>query len=142
MSGSGGFSLVEMLVVVAILSVLSVGASLPLSRAGGSVTQDGAALAADVARLRQLAILSDRSHALILSQSGWTKQRRSADGWSGVGEPGMFSTARAAVDPDAPVRLILLPDGRMTPTDILLSDGNTVLECRSDGAEVLTCGPS
>jgi prepilin-type N-terminal cleavage/methylation domain-containing protein len=142
MSVESGFSLVEMLVVVAIVSVLSVGASLPLSRVDGSATQDGAALVAEVARLRRLAALSDRPHALVVSQSGWTEQRRSADGWSGIGEPGMFRTVRAAVDPDVPARLILLPDGRMTPADIRLSAGKTVLGCRTDGAAPLTCGPS
>lgn len=75
-TGAAGFSLIELLVVVAITSVLAVGASVMGSRGAEPHRQAAEALTAQARDLRLRAMLSGMDHALILSPGGWERARR------------------------------------------------------------------
>ena len=133
--GAPGFSLVEMLVVVAVVSVLAVGASLPLARAGGSAQADAARLVAAAARLRDLALVSGKAHALAVRPEGWTEERRGSAGWEPIGPPQRFRSARlAGADGE---RLVLLPDGQSGAVRLRL-EGRGAVDCRA-GPAPLSC---
>ena len=140
MRGSDGFSFVEMLVVVAILSILAIGATLPFSRGSASVAGDAGALEQAADGLRSLAMISDRPRALALSPGGWQAERRSGGGWAAEGAPMAFAAATASLAGDEPSRIVFLPDGRAFGPDVLLDAPGTAMRCTvAEGR--LRCAP-
>ncbi len=124
-----GFTLVEMLVVLAILAVTAAASGLMLSggRAGRAVEATAGRLAADLARTRIDAIRSGEPRALVFDGA--------ANGWRREGappvvlEPGVrldLSTARearATAGPGGTATVAFLPDGRSTGGRIDIRSG-------------------
>lgn len=127
-----GFSLIEMMVVVAIVSVLAVSAGLALSRPRSSPTDEARALERAVAQAAALAVLADRPYALALSPDGWVTETAPTPGaWSEVpGSRHALASGRLVVsDQSGTARLVLLPDGRISELRVTIETGDAAAAC-------------
>ena len=112
-----GFTLVELLLVVAAMSVLAIGGTLAVGRFGASSTPDAQQLAKLDAELATRARVARQPQGLEVTPTGYRRLERRADGWQPRGADGRWS-GRADWDADdARGRriLVFLPDGRATP---------------------------
>lgn len=124
-----GLTLIELLVAIAVLAALAVGAGLLLPRAGES---DAARFARSVETARQTAILTGTPRALRITPTRVTPLTWAGTGWQTDGPALTLGTPAAlAGDP----LLILLPDGRSTSVSLQLGR----IRCTSDGWTRLTC---
>jgi prepilin-type N-terminal cleavage/methylation domain-containing protein len=144
---SGGFSLVEMLVVIAVVSVLAVGATLPLARSSATTGSESAALVETVRRVRDLSILSDATHAISIDGDGWRTERiipgagqRTVPGFAHELRSGLTALGRDAAETEA-VRMVILPDGTSTPVRLQFHGNGGPVICDGTGGGDLTCRP-
>jgi prepilin-type N-terminal cleavage/methylation domain-containing protein len=140
-SRSAGFSLIELLIAVAVLSVLAVGATLGGFAAGRATLSDADALTRAAVQAQQRALLERAPQALILGAETLTVARSGGNGWQPEAEVTRWQQkAEAAVTgPDLPVTLVFLPDGRTTPFAVTFQDGYRRILCSSDGWEAPQC---
>lgn len=137
-----GLSLIEVMVVVAIVSILSAGSLFLLARPGASVP-DWKRLERAYQNQRVAAITGAKPMALSLTAAHWTPQIwQGADAdtpWSNLAEPRPWSVPPAAPD-TLPQRVIFLPTGRASGLELRLprADGTAIL-CRANGWEALSC---
>lgn len=153
-SADPGFSLLEMVVVVAVIAILSITATFAATTRRAE-DGDRARFAAAYDRLRDAAILGRSPQALVLVPEGWQillPERAESGGtvWQLSGKPQKFNAeARfegeggAIVPHDlsrAPAPdLIFLPDGQVTPFEVAFIGNGTVTRCRSAGFAGLVC---
>ncbi|MGV6848434.1 MAG: type II secretion system protein [Marinibacterium sp.] len=109
---SDGFSLIEMLVVIAVTSVLAIGATLTLGtrpRASGAF-----AFSEDAHALRRLAMVSGTRHSLVRTSTGWRAERLSGKNkWEPVRGWGRSARIAGMQDPAGHdiVRVVFHADG-------------------------------
>lgn len=147
-----GFSLLEMVVVVAIIATLSVGASLSIGTRGG--TADAPRLAETYAALRDAALLGQEARGLRLVPGGWQVLLPGdgpEPGWRASGAvqeiraEARFEGARGPILPappdDRPPQpdIVFLPDGEVTPFEVVFVTEGSVTACRSRGLAGLAC---
>lgn len=141
-----GTTLVELLVVVAILAVLGVGVSLMAVRAPQAAPQqDQTRFRTTFTRLQDLSVQGQAVHGLQVSASGWQAMRRDGDGWQPLGQPqrwqgrALLSGGTRAYAPGGP-QIVLLPSGQSTPFDIRFAAGaDRARACRGTGWDGVTC---
>ncbi|MFB9148698.1 prepilin-type N-terminal cleavage/methylation domain-containing protein [Roseovarius ramblicola] len=147
-----GFSLLEMVVVVAIIATLSVGASLAIGARGG--TADAPRLAATYDALRDAALLGQEMRGLRLVPGGWQvllPAEGDAPGWrvsgavQSVRAEARFEGTRGPILPAPPDTrppqpdIVFLSDGEVTPFEVVFVTDDTVTACRSRGLAGLDC---
>lgn len=146
----GGFTLVELLVVVAILSVLSLGAALAVGRAPGSRSAGDTRLFAEqFDGMRTRAVLGRAATGLELTPRGWQLARFDPGTgrwyisdrvmrWRGGPRYARHGLTGASFlfDADDGPDITFLPSGRATPVQIRFSSAE---DCRSDGFGPLEC---
>ncbi|MCC6303855.1 MAG: GspH/FimT family pseudopilin [Rhodobacteraceae bacterium] len=150
--GGRGFTLVELVVVVAVLAVLATAVTLTggFARAGGAAEAAGAAFARAVAAARDRALARGEATGLGPLALGWQVMAPDGKGgWAALGPPGRAPgvawtvagvALRPAPDADpAPPAILFLPDGRGTPFTLAIADGRAQLSCRTDGWEAPQC---
>ena len=136
-----GFTLVELLVVVSILSVLALGIGLRAGGGLGSARDASGLLIADVAQGREQAIVSRQIHGLRTTPQGWQLMRLGTEGWVGASAaPRRAADARWQIDaPPAPradtPAILFLPQGQATAFAVTLDSAT----CTTDGWGPLTC---
>ncbi len=146
-----GFSLIEMVIVVAVIAVMSITAVLSVGRSGATSQSDAARFSAAYARLREAAILSHQARAMFLGPGQWQVLKPSDDGpaqWLPVGAAQQFrgevrfqgktialGQGGATPTPD----LIFLPDGQVTPFEVSFIAAKSVTRCSGSGWEGMTC---
>ena len=140
---TAGFTLVETVVVVAILSLLSVGGVLALRDTGAS-DADPRNLTRALEEARREAVLSRRPVALLLSTDGVQPQRYAGGDqgpWEDVAgrfpwqSPPAFETAAQHL------RIVILPSGQTSPVRLRwsgLGQGRTRV-CTIPAWESMTC---
>ncbi|WP_425099666.1 pilus assembly FimT family protein [Tropicibacter sp. S64] len=137
-----GFTLIELLVSVAILSILSVGASLALSRSDTRREADMALFQLRYDSARQLAILRQQRHGLDIGPEGLRVVTHALTGWQ---DPGSLTRWRGRVSLSAEPAG---PPGVPAPGIVFLATGQTNAfriafgatgRCESDGWTGLTC---
>lgn len=150
---TAGFSLLEVMIVVAVLSILSVAAGLSVGRSGPAREADADAFAASYAAGRLAAILSRHPQALALTDTGWTRLEPAPDlpgGWRAAGgeralagawRAGATGAALRSAVAQAPAQadIVFLPDGQTTPVDLRFITRTGERRCSGDGWGVLEC---
>ena len=145
---TAGFSLIELVVVMAVIAILSLSVSLSLSRGKsvGGMPRDAVRMLGQFAALRDGAIHGRRPAALSVTPAGWQVMRRHNDVWQGTGPrvrwsgAAVFQRDLSAPLPDGSVpEVVFLPDGRSTAFSIRFTDGGVVAVCDSDGWSPLRC---
>jgi general secretion pathway protein H len=81
---SRGFTLVELMVVLAVLALAATVVILTMPGNTARVSNEADRLAARIAALRDLAIVEGRPMALVISPSGYGFERRANAGWEGL----------------------------------------------------------
>lgn len=151
--GAAGFSLVEVMIVVAVLSVLSVAAGLSVGRSGPAHEGDADAFAAAYEAGRLAAILARHPRALALTDTGWTPLEPDPEaqgGWRTAGPERALAGAWRDGATGAPLRsavaaaetqadLVFLPDGQTTPVDLRFIARAGERRCIADGWGALAC---
>lgn len=146
---TAGFSLLELVVVIAVVGILSLGISLSLSggRSTGGYPRDATRFESQYNALRDSAIHSRTPVALSLGPAGWQVMRRRNGVWQGEGPrvrwngAAVFQRDLSAPVPSTPLpEVIFLPDGRSSAFSIRFSDAGQVVQCASDGWQGLECG--
>jgi len=138
-----GFSLIELVVVVAVLSVLAVGASLATFTRDRDPT-DQQVFMRIVQRTQALAVEGRQSQGLLLSSRGISRYRNENGQWTRAGVERRWrgrarvTTALPQQGPDGP-NVILLSNGVISAFRLTLRSGpRAEFECVSQGAGV-TC---
>ena len=130
-----GFGLIELLVVVAILSVLTIGSTFLLIRPENDLNRIAGALTEAAHQTRHLAMVSGVDHALVFSDAGWTVSRRSGEGWSALTD---MRPKGVHLDP-AEALWILHADGRTNALALEISDAGETWRCRIAPARLVEC---
>ena len=141
-----GFSLVELMIVVAVLSILSLGAVLAINLRDPRGSRDVAWLEQTFATARREAILTRREARFAISPTGVTRMAPGEGGWQPEGAESALDglvTATAGYgalrDDLGRVIIALLPDGRTSAFDLRLEAGRQVWTCAADGWGALAC---
>ena len=141
-----GFSLVELMIVVAVFSLLSLGAVLAINLRDPRGSRDVAWLEQTFATARREAILTRREARFAISPTGVTRMAPGEDGWQPAGGESALDglvTATAGYgalrDDLGRVIVALLPDGRTSAFDLRLEAGRQVWTCAADGWGALAC---
>lgn len=79
-----GFTLVELMVVLAVLALAATVVILTIPGSNARVVAEADRLAVRIAALRDLAIVEGRPMALVVSPSGYAFEQREAGGWSAL----------------------------------------------------------
>lgn len=79
-----GFTLVELMVVLAVLALAATVVMLSLPGSEARAASEADRLAARIAAVRDLAIVEGRPVAVVISPSGYAFERRSAAGWESI----------------------------------------------------------
>ena len=143
----GGFSLVELLVVIAVVSVLAVGASLPFSRSSPTAASEANELVKMVSRLRNLSILSDTVHAVSIGEHDWRAERITV-GSGSEASPRFERNVRSRLTvlgseaANGFWRVVILPDGTSTPLRLRVDGDDGAVLCVDGGDGNLVCVPA
>lgn len=144
--GDGGFSLLELVVVTAMMSILAVGATLSVGMSRReAVATDQRHFRDTFETARALAIRERGKRGLRVTPQGMTVTRHGPDGWTTreTERPwsGRISLYSRSGGPAGPIpEIVLLPNGRSTAFEITFTaDGEVAQVCRTDGWSRLLC---
>lgn len=143
--GAAGFTLLEMLVALTIVSVLAVGAVLALGRAGDAEDRDMQALRTLWQDTWALAVTGQQGRGFDLTAEGLELWWQTAGGWQSQGLVHRWQGGGARfVGPLLPVserpRLRIAVDGAATP--FVIEGVGRAWRCEGDGWRALTCTPA
>lgn len=136
--GDRGVSLIELLVVVAILAVFAVGVSILPARNGQAAAQSRLAFETQFAAVRDMAIQGRDVYGMRITAREMQTMRLRDGRWQDMGPPtrwrgrAILSGAQAVgTDPD----ILILPDGRYSGFALQVAGGR----CSGNGWEPVTC---
>ncbi|MDJ0827635.1 MAG: prepilin-type N-terminal cleavage/methylation domain-containing protein [Rhodobacter sp.] len=135
-----GFTLVELMIVVTVLSLLTVSVSLGVNRPRTAQAQDWSRFEALHGRMRAEAVLGRAVLGLALTAEGYSWLRRQGGAWAEVGDGGAWRDGVAVLLPfDPGGRVVFTPGGQSTPVRVRFQAGAQVVICQSDGWAPVTC---
>jgi type II secretion system protein H len=137
-----GFSLLELMVVVAVLGALTVGGTLLAGRSAGQGESDAQLFKTQFQTLHTLAITGGQTRGLRMNTTDMRAATHTAQGWQFAQTPIRFagravlsvSTTARQSRADAP-DILFLSSGRHTPFTLTLG----TVRCETDGWSGLTC---
>jgi prepilin-type N-terminal cleavage/methylation domain-containing protein len=149
-----GFTLLEMVIVVAVIAVLSITATFSVTQRN-SGDSDVLRFGAAYDRLRDAAILGHSARGVALLPGGWqvllpAPPGAEVEGWQTNGRTQKFrgevrfEGARGPIFPKELDRepapdLVFLPDGQVTRFEVSFIGNGTVMRCTSAGFSGLIC---
>ncbi len=137
--GAAGFTLIELMIVVAVLALLTTTVSLSVSRPRAQGGTDWARFEAVHDRLRQEAVLSRQVLGLEVTTDGYRRLIRRDGDWQAVGEEIGWRGSAALLAPfDGPV--VFGPSGQSTPVRLRFEGGDGARLCTGNGWVEVTCG--
>ena len=131
----GGFSLIEMMVVVAILAILATSATLSINRPGQSRSDVSQFLAA-VERQSAKAVLSRQIVGLRVDDEGYEPITRAAGSWVSTGSK---SSWRGNVGGLTVNEVIFAPSGQATPFRVVFRGKDRNVTCDIDSWAGVHC---
>jgi type II secretion system protein H len=138
--GDAGFTLIELMIAVTILSLLTLTVSLGANRPRSEAARDWERFGTVHDLLREQAVLSQRVLGLALTPEGYQRMHRDGGTWIAEGDPvdwrGQVSV-EAPIAPPAPVWF--LPSGRTVALRVRFEASGTVRVCESDGWNAVSC---
>ena len=145
-----GFSLIELLVAVAVVSVLAVGVTVPFSRVASGTAFEASRLSSSVSEVRLMAMSSGRPHALRFGSGEWSIEHlKVGGGWTRLSGTELGADIRISfrqADDESTAgyegpRIVLLPDGRISRARLTISDGTTSVSCVVGNRVHFSCKP-
>ena len=138
---AAGFTLIELMIVVAVLALLTTTLSLSVNRPRGGQSADWARFEAVHNRLRQEAVLARQITGLSVSPEGYQRLRWSDGDWRKVGDLVGWRDAVMVLEPfDAAAPLEFAPSGQSTALRIRFEAGAGNVICEGDGWSPVSCG--
>lgn len=138
-----GFSLLELMVSVAVLAVLAVGVGLATGRGVAGPERDADRFRRAVEQNRALAILGRETRGLSVTPEGLRLLRRGETGWTAAvlhGWSGRVSLVPAgSVSLPGTPDILFHPDGRSSGFAAVFSGRGPSWRCTSDGWSEMTC---
>ncbi|HYC98942.1 GspH/FimT family pseudopilin [Brevundimonas sp.] len=136
-----GFTLVELLMTVAIVGLAAGAVVLSVPDPRPSVADDAERFAARLSRAREEAVLSNRPVAVEATAAGYGFSSFDGAGWTAL-EEGPFGQERwsdgVSVSPTGPVRVVFDPTGVAEPAALTLSRDGRASRVEIDGAGEVT----
>ncbi len=146
--GTDGFTLIELMVVVAILTLLTLTAVMGVNRPRTAGASDWARFERMHDRLREQAVMGQVVLGLRLRPEGYSRLRRVPRGWAEDGTPATWSGPVRVIRPFGTANVIaFLPSGESTPVQVAFAGSGSAggggapeTICESDGWAAVTCG--
>ncbi|MBY5974326.1 prepilin-type N-terminal cleavage/methylation domain-containing protein [Ferrimonas balearica] len=151
MKAAQGFSLIEVLIVIAVVSILAVGATLAIGRRERGPESDLTAFLSTLEHLSTRAVLTGRTQALEIGTESFLPARQAIDAvgeatWVAAG-PSRHLTGTLRVFPglgtqsqDGTSRILLLPDQRTSLFDVEFVSDTDSWTCHANGWAPPDCG--
>lgn len=137
---AAGFTLVELMIVVTVLSLLTLTVGLGVNRPRNETAQDWSRFKAVHDRMREQAVLGREVLGLAVSADGYQRLRRAGGHWQEIGAPVRWRSAVTVQQPfDRRAPLVFGPGGQGTKLRLRF-DGGAVVICESDGWAAVSCG--
>ncbi len=141
-SGRSGFTLVELLITVAIIGLAAGAVVLAVPDPRPSVAQDAERFAARLSRAREESILSNRPVAVEATQTGYRFEVLNGATWTALDDGPFRSeswTEGTSVAPSGtPVRVVFDPTGVADPATLTLTRDRNTRTVTVDGAGEVT----
>ncbi|MFN3930941.1 MAG: GspH/FimT family pseudopilin [Brevundimonas sp.] len=139
--GRAGFTLVELLMTVAIIGLAAGAVVLAVPDPRPSVAQDAERFAARLSRAREEAVLTNRPVAVEATTAGYGFSVFDGAEWSPLSD-GPFGrepwSKGVSVSPTEPVRVVIDPTGVAEPASLTLSRDGRAARIEIDGAGEVT----
>lgn len=143
-SSDAGVTLIELLIVVAVLSVLVVGIGLSTGRGAVPVQSDQARFQDRFETARSLAVHGGLPRGFDIEPQGLRQMRYGPDGWRS--SPSLTRwrgrvtyRVQAGIAGTATPAIVFLPNGQTTAFSISFVDDGRITRCTSDGWTGLQC---
>ncbi|MDJ0630530.1 MAG: prepilin-type N-terminal cleavage/methylation domain-containing protein [Rhodobacter sp.] len=132
--GTAGFTLIELMIVITVLSVLTVTVSLGVNRPRSSNAQDWSRFETVHAAMREQAVLRREVLGLSIDPDGYQRLRRVGGQWQEMSAAVHWRDSVTVQQPfDPRTRVVFLPVGQSTKLRLVFKAGTAVRICESDG---------
>ena len=134
-----GFTLIELMVVVAILALLTTTLTLSVNRPQSTDLTDARRFEAVHAQLRNQAIMSGQILGLRMDGAGFQRLRWQAE-WQALGDVAAWRRTVQVMEPlDLRSPVQFAPSGQASAVHLRFETGSGTQICRGDGWAELTC---
>jgi general secretion pathway protein H len=136
-SAEHGFTLVELLIVLAIIGMMSAVVVLAIPDPRGSLVQEAERFAARAKAAQERAIMDARATSVRVTNAGYGFDRRERSGWQPIGpDQTWIEGTAAAVTEDGAARIVFDSTGTAEPAQLVLrrQDEQVVVDIRHDGS--------
>lgn len=146
-SADCGFSLVELLVVTAILAVLAIGVTLSMGKSATSQAEDLKMFEQRFSALRSRAIHGQKLEGLYVTARGFQGADRPLEVWQPTGRQQRWKDrvrfeTRGAPSTQLLPSILFLPNGTTTAFEVIFQGNDPDIRCASNGVAGLSCVPS